>query len=97
MLNSHQKLNIELSFIPDTRKGFCLKDLIGCTPSGHISFVSRCYGGSSIGAQITTTCGFLDLLEPGDLVLAGKGFPQITTLLDGDGKGILMVMPSFFV
>lgn len=89
------KIKHRVQFYSRYKKGFRLKVLVGCTPSGHISFVSRCYGGKSTDAQITSTCGFLDLLEPGDLVLADKGFPQIKTLLDENGKGILMVMPPF--
>jgi hypothetical protein len=46
-------------------------------------------------SQITTSSNFLQLLEPGDVVLADKGFPQIKSLLDDSGKGVLVVMPPF--
>lgn len=35
------------------------------------------------------------MLEPGDMVLADKGFAQIKKMLDNTGKNILMVMPLF--
>jgi hypothetical protein len=53
--------------------------------------VSEVYGGRTT-AQIKTSSNFLFLLEPGDLVLADKGFPQIKTFLDDSGKGALLVI-----
>jgi hypothetical protein len=35
------------------------------------------------------------LLEPGDVVLADKGFPQIKTLLNDSGRGALLVILHF--
>ncbi|XP_043274333.1 uncharacterized protein [Venturia canescens] len=77
------------------KKGFTVKVLIGCTPGGYISFVSKCHGGRTTDAQITTGSEFLELLEPGDVVLADKGFPGVKTALDASGKGTLLVMPPF--
>lgn len=39
--------------------------------------------------------GLLELLEPGDIVLLDKGFPQIKSIIDSSGKDILLVMPPF--
>lgn len=77
------------------KKGFTIKVLVGCTPSGFVSFVSKSYGGRISDAQITTLSGILDLLEPDDLVLADKGFPGIQSTIDEKGAGIILVMPPF--
>jgi hypothetical protein len=77
------------------KKGFRVKSLVGCTPDGQIPFLSEAYGGRATDSQITTSSNFLQLLEPGDVVLADKGFPQIKSLLDDSGKGVLVVMPPF--
>ena len=68
-----------------------LKFLIGIAPCGLITFMSRGYGGRITDAQITTQCGILDLLEPGDLVMADKGFPLIER--DVMNKNSFLVMP----
>lgn len=70
-----------------------VKFLIACTPDGFISFVSHCYGGRSSDSFITVDSGFLDLIEPGDVILADKGFPSIRT--DVENKNAIFVMPPF--
>lgn len=49
--------------------------LVAITPSGMISFVSKCYDGRSSDSFITNDSGFLQKLDPGYGVLADKGFP----------------------
>ncbi|XP_070177622.1 uncharacterized protein [Littorina saxatilis] len=51
-----------------------IKHLIGITPNGQISFISKGWGGRTTDRHITEECGFLDKLLPGDLVLADRGF-----------------------
>ncbi|XP_024890187.1 uncharacterized protein LOC112466354 [Temnothorax curvispinosus] len=77
------------------KKGFTAKLLIGITPGGFISFKSKVAGGRKSDSQITIESGLIDLLEDGDTVLADKGFPQITRVLDEKGKKVVLVMPPF--
>lgn len=60
-------------------------------------FVSKCHGRRASDAQITVSSGLINLLEPGDLVLADKGFPQIKSLLDESGRNILIVVIPLFL
>ncbi len=72
-----------------------VKFLIGCAPSGEITFISRTRGGRSTDSEITIDSGILNYIEVGDLVLADKGFPQIQS--DVNNAGGLLVMPPFKV
>ena len=64
-----------------------LKALIAITPSGAISFISNLYGGSISDRQLTLDSGLIDLLEPGDSVMADRGF-TISDILDIKGVGL---------
>ena len=64
-----------------------LKVLIGITPSGAISFVSKLYGGSISDRELTIKSGLLDIFEPGDSVMADKGF-TIADLLAARGVSL---------
>ena len=50
------------------------KYLIGITPQGAISFLSKGYGGRTTDKYLTEDCGLLNNLLPGDIVLADRGF-----------------------
>ena len=64
------------------------KVLLGVAPRGVITFVSKAWDGQTSDMQITNHSGFLELLEPGDVVIGDKGFPQI------DAKyGVTVVRP----
>ena len=68
------------------------KALVGITPSGAISFLSDLYGGSVSDREITVSSGIINLLAPGDSLMADKGF----TVQDVcDAHGVKLNIPPF--
>ncbi|XP_065895749.1 uncharacterized protein [Dysidea avara] len=51
-----------------------VKVLLGITPSGAISFVSKCYEGSISDKRLVEVSGLLEKLDAGDEIMADKGF-----------------------
>ena len=51
-----------------------VKVLIGATPSGAISCVSQSFKGSISDKKLVELSGLLQMLEPGDEIMADKGF-----------------------
>lgn len=74
---------------------FTVKFLVVISPSGMITFISKGYGGKATDSYIVNDSGFLNLLEPGDEVMADKGFPEIS--VDLLQKNCTLVMPPFAV
>lgn len=75
------------------KSAYTCKFLIVIAPNGMITFLSKAYGGRSSDSFITNDSGFLNLLEPGDEIMADKGFPGIKTAV-GENNSVL-VMPPF--
>lgn len=50
------------------------KGLIRTAPNGVITYVRKLYPGSVSDKNIVKHCGMLNQMEPGDLVIADKGF-----------------------
>lgn len=69
-----------------------VKYLVGITPAGAVSFLSKGWGGRVSDKQITLESGFLDLLEPRDEILAERGFLIRDEL---DAYGATLHVPSF--
>lgn len=68
------------------------KYLIGITPQGTISFISKGWGGRASDKCIVEASGFLLKVEPGDLVLADRGFDIDETLAL---QGARLYIPAF--
>ncbi|XP_065901947.1 uncharacterized protein [Dysidea avara] len=69
-----------------------VKVLIGVTPSGAISFVSEAYEGSISDRKLVALSGIIEKLEPGDEIMADKGFTIEDLLIP---YGIRLNMPPF--
>ena len=65
------------------------KALLGVAPNGTITFVSDLFYGSESDKSITQRSGLLEQLQPGDLVVADKGF-TIQSILP---EGVLLNIP----
>ncbi|EDO35708.1 predicted protein [Nematostella vectensis] len=59
---------------PNYKHHNTVKFLIGISPQGLITFISRAWGGRASDKKITEECGILRKLLPGDVVLANRGF-----------------------
>lgn len=68
------------------------KCLLGVAPHGVITFISSLYTGCMSDVEITRLSGLLDLLEPGDDVMADKGFTIKKILSE---RGITLNIPHF--
>ena len=62
-----------------------IKYLISCTPDGTINFVSTGYSGRISDVQLVNESGYLDCLQPGETVMADRGFKSIETILQKKG------------
>ncbi len=51
-----------------------IKCLVGITPNGYFSFLSKFWSGSTSDRKITQESGIIDMLEEGDSVMADRGF-----------------------
>ena len=68
------------------------KALIGISPGGTITFVSKLFPGSISDKQLTYNSGILDLLEPGDSLMADKGFDSEEYIIP---LGVRLNIPPF--
>ena len=68
------------------------KGLIGISPSGVVTFVSHPFAGSISNKELTRQSGILDLIEPGDSVMADWGFKIEEDLIL---RGVQLNIPPF--
>ena len=69
-----------------------VKVLIGITPQGTISFVSKAWGGRTSDKFLTENCAVMEKLLPGDLVMADRGFTSHESLVF---KQTQLAIPAF--
>ena len=74
------------------KKHNTVKVLIAISPCGTVSFLSKCWGERVADKYITRESGFLRLLEPGDVILADRGFD---IFVDVELHGGKLEIPSF--
>ena len=67
-------LSHQLATFSNYKNRNTVKVLVGITPSSVISFVSQTYEGSISDRKLVEQSGLLQMLEPGDEVMADKGF-----------------------
>ena len=65
--------------------------MVSITPTGAFNFISNIWGGNTSDRYITEHSGFLDLVSPGDEIMADRGF-TIRDLLT-ERKAYLTIPP----
>lgn len=75
--NKQSGVNAQSITWPDYKHKNTLKTMIGCTPKGAVSFVSKAYGGSASDRQNIVNSELLNpdlkTFEKGDSVMADRG------------------------
>lgn len=88
-LGKHDISKANLQFL--LKKCNKVKNVIGILPNGAAAYCSAAYPGSFSDKKIVEHCGILNLLQPGDMILADKGF-KIEEMLP---SGVSCNIPPF--
>ncbi|XP_078804244.1 uncharacterized protein LOC144992347 [Oryzias latipes] len=91
-LETASSLTLQSETFSSYKNRTTLKGLIGVAPNGLVTFISPLYTGCISDKEITRISGVLPLLEPGDDVMADKGFLIQDLLTD---IGCKLVIPPF--
>ena len=91
-IETPSSLNIQSSTWSSYKHHNTFKGLVGISPTGACIFVSRLYTGGISDQEITRCSGILGLVEPGDAVMADKGFDISYELLI---RGCHLNIPPF--
>lgn len=86
--NFHEQGNLYSNY----KNSSTFKVLVGIAPCGAITFVSNAYEGSISDKDLFVRSGLLNLLDPGDLVIADRGFDILDIL---QAHGIQLNIPPF--
>ena len=70
-----------------------VKVLVGMSPGGLVSYMSPTYGGSASDRQIVERSELSTLCEPGDSIMADKGFNVQDLFVTA---GVTINIPEFF-
>ena len=79
-LETPSSLEVQANLWSDYKHHCTSKFLVAITPNGAISWISSTYGGRTSDVYIVRNSGFLDLLEPYNRVMSGRGFKIKSTL-----------------
>ena len=74
------------------KKHNTVKVLIAVSPTGSIVYISAAWGGRVSDKVITQQCGFLKFIDPGDVILADRGFNVQDDIAIKGGK---LEIPAF--
>ena len=85
-------LHLQTTTWSDYKHHKTLKYLVAIAPNGHISFVTAAWGGRASNRYIVQQCGILNLIDPGDIILADRGFTIPEDLLYRQAS--LVIPPS---
>ncbi|ESO87508.1 hypothetical protein LOTGIDRAFT_96811, partial [Lottia gigantea] len=85
-------LKLKSLMYSDYKSHMTWKSLIGISPAGIVTYVSDLWCGSISDKQLTIESGLVELCEPGDSIMADKGFTisDLTT-----PRGINLIIPPF--
>ena len=79
-LETPSSLKIQTNLWTDYKHHCTSKFLVAITPNGAISWILSIYGSHTSDVYIVRNSGFLDLLEPYNRVMSGRGFKIKSTL-----------------
>lgn len=68
--------------------------MLGIAPHGAVTFISSLYTGCISDVEITNLSGFFDFVEPGDDLMADKGFTIRKLLAE---KDVTLNIPNFLI